>query len=87
MKCSQIDYHSKDQLKKLKLEEYTTVSILAGSGEEAEESRTAAQEAPLPRVRALRGARGRRVRLHADPQRRALYFGNEVAREVEQSSR
>ena len=37
MKCSQIDYHSKDQLKKLKLEEYTTVSILAGSGEEAEE--------------------------------------------------
>ncbi|MCH2295960.1 MAG: hypothetical protein MK488_13405 [SAR324 cluster bacterium] len=37
MKCSQIDYHSKDQLKRLKLEEYTTVSILAGSGEEAEE--------------------------------------------------
>ena len=37
MRCSQIDYHSKDQLKKLKLEEYTTVSILAGSGEEAEE--------------------------------------------------
>ena len=37
MKCSQIDYHSKNQLKKLKLEEYTTVSILAGSGEEAEE--------------------------------------------------
>ncbi|MAE00865.1 MAG: hypothetical protein CMK53_09530 [Proteobacteria bacterium] len=37
MKCKQIDYHSKEQLKRLKLQEYTTVSILAGSGEEAEE--------------------------------------------------
>lgn len=37
MNLNEIDFHSKDELASLNLPTYTTVSILAGSGEEAEE--------------------------------------------------